>query len=253
MGKAIKLKEQRKIERIAREQRKENRRKILLRAIVGISILIIIFGGSYLGGIYAKNNWFESKNTASKNASKTSTSSSSITRVFSKPPAMTININKQYTADFTTSEGNFEVSLDAKDTPVTVNNFVFLANQKFYDGLTFHRIIKDFMIQGGDPKGNGSGGPGYKFNDEKIVGDYTPGTVAMANSGANTNGSQFFIMAGDYSNGKLPKNYVIFGKVVSGMDTVKKIADVKVTDNGQGEKSKPVVPVFIKNVTIEEK
>ena len=252
MGKAKKLKEQRKIERIEQAQRKENRRKILMRAVFGISILIIIFGGAYLGGIYAKNNWNNSKAATTTSSSKTNNSQATITRKYSKAPAMTIDANKNYTADVETNLGDFDIALDAKDTPITVNNFVFLASHQFYNGLTFHRIIKDFMIQGGDPNGNGTGGPGYKFNDEKIVGDYTPGTVAMANSGANTNGSQFFIMTGDYSNGKLPKDYVIFGKVSSGMDTVMKINDVKVTGNGQGQTSKPVSSVIIKKVTINE-
>ena len=141
----------------------------------------------------------------------------------------------------------------AKDAPKTVNNFVMLAKDKFYDGLTFHRIVKDFMIQGGDPAGTGSGGPGYKFNDEPVVGDYTQGTIAMANSGKNTNGSQFFIMTGDYSNGKLPKDYVIFGKVSSGLDVVKKLNETATTDNGSGEQSKPTEKVVISKVTIEEK
>ncbi len=96
---------------------------------------------------------------------------------------MTIDENKKYTAEFSTSKGDFTAELDAKNTPKTVNNFVFLSRDGFYDGLTFHRIIKDFMVQGGDPSGDGSGGPGYKFDDEQIVGDYTTGTLAMANSG----------------------------------------------------------------------
>jgi cyclophilin family peptidyl-prolyl cis-trans isomerase len=108
------------------------------------------------------------------------------------------------------------------------------------------------MIQGGDPQGNGSGGPGYRFDDEAFSGDYTPGTLAMANSGANTNGSQFFIMTGDYSNGKLPKNYTIFGKVISGMEVVQKIAETPVIDNGQGEVSKPTEDVIINKIVIKE-
>ena len=173
-------------------------------------------------------------------------------RTYSQAPDMQIDTSKTYVAKFETNDGNFEITLDAKDAPKTVNNFVVLAKDGYYDGLTFHRIVKDFMIQGGDPLGNGSGGPGYKFDDEKVVGDYTPGTVAMANSGANTNGSQFFIMTGDYSGGKLPKSYTIFGNVTSGMDVVNKINITPTVDNGQGEQSKPTTTVLINKVTIEE-
>lgn len=107
------------------------------------------------------------------------------------------------------------------DVPLAFSNFIALANTKFYDGLTFHRREEGFVIQGGDPKGDGTGGPGYKFVDEPVSRDYKRGIVAMANSGPNTNGSQFFIMLADYP---LPKQYTIFGKVVEGMEVVDKIA-----------------------------
>lgn len=106
------------------------------------------------------------------------------------------------------------------DTPITSSNFMFLVNDKFYDGLTFHRREEGFVIQGGDPNGNGTGGPGYKFIDEPVTREYDRGIVAMANAGPNTNGSQFFIMLAD---NQLPKQYTIFGKVVEGMDIVDKI------------------------------
>src|SRR4051795_10311324 len=114
---------------------------------------------------------------------------------YSAPPALTIDPKKHYTATLKTARGEIVCELFAKEAPTTVNNFVFLAREKFYDGLTFHRVIADFMIQGGDPTGTGRGGPGYKFEDE--VGDAnpnknTPGTLSMANAGPNTNGSQFF-------------------------------------------------------------
>jgi len=167
-----------------------------------------------------------------------------------QPPAMQIDKSKNYSAILKTSEGDITIDLDAKKVPITVNNFIVLARQNFYSGLTFHRVVKDFMIQGGDPKGDGSGGPGYKFADENLEGKYTRGTVAMANSGPNTNGSQFFIIHKDYD---LPNKYVIFGHVSSGMEAVDKIAEAKVTDNGAGEKSKPLVPVKIDSVEIVEK
>jgi len=167
-----------------------------------------------------------------------------------QPPAMQIDKSKTYSAILKTGEGDITIDLDAKKVPITVNNFVALAKKNFYDGTVFHRVMKDFMIQGGDPNGDGSGGPGYKFADESLDGKYTRGTVAMANSGPNTNGSQFFIIHKDYD---LPNSYVIFGHVSSGMDAVDKIAEAKVTDNGAGEKSKPVKPVAIDSVEIVEK
>jgi len=167
-----------------------------------------------------------------------------------QPPAMQIDQNKTYSATLKTSAGEMTIDLDAKKTPITVNNFVTLARDKFYDGLIFHRVIKDFMIQGGDPNGDGSGGPGYKFADEPFDGEYTRGTVAMANSGPNTNGSQFFIIHQDYA---LPKNYVIFGHISSGLDTLDKIAEAGTVVSGSGEKSKPIDPVKIESVEVVEK
>ena len=165
-------------------------------------------------------------------------------------PTMQIDKTKQYTAILNTSEGNIEIALSSEMTPITVNNFVYLAQNKFYDNTIFHRVIDGFMIQGGDPLGNGTGGPGYKFDDEKFDGSYSRGTIAMANSGPNTNGSQFFIMHKDYP---LPKNYVIFGKVTKGIEVVDKIAQAKVVQSAMGENSTPVSPVTIKSIVIVEK
>ena len=122
--------------------------------------------------------------------------------------------------------------------------------KSFYNNVVFHRVIKGFMIQGGDPTGTGTGGPGYQFADEPFTGEYTRGTVAMANSGPNTNGSQFFIMHADYP---LPKNYVIFGQVAKGLDVVDKIAAAPVEMSSSGEQSKPVNPVKVNSVEIIEK
>lgn len=164
-------------------------------------------------------------------------------------PAMQIDANKTYTATLKTTEGDIVIALNAKQTPITVNNFVSLSRSDFYNNTIFHRVIKGFMIQGGDPEGSGAGGPGYKFDDEPFEGEYTKGTVAMANSGPNTNGSQFFIMHGDTP---LPKNYVIFGKVTSGMDVVDKIATAQVRSSVSGEMSDPVAPVKITSAEIKE-
>lgn len=128
---------------------------------------------------------------------------------------------KNKKAVIVTNKGTIEFTLDATQSPKTVSNFVYLAENHFYDGLTFHRVEPGFVIQGGDPSGNGTGGPGYKFEDEKVTSDYKAGTVAMANAGPNTNGSQFFICLGDQPS--LPKLYNIFGQVTKGIDVVKNI------------------------------
>lgn len=186
-----------------------------------------------------------------KNSADTSEKPSEISGKKSMPtPKMEISKDKKYTAFLQTTEGNITIQLFADKTPVTVNNFVYLAKKGFYNNTIFHRVIKSFMIQGGDPEGTGAGGPGYQFDDEKFEGEYTRGTVAMANAGPNTNGSQFFIMHENYD---LPKNYVIFGKVIEGMETVDKIAEAEVEDNGMGEISKPVKPTKINRITIKEK
>lgn len=165
---------------------------------------------------------------------------------------MTIDTSKKYEATLHTTDGDIVIDLLASEDPITVNNFVFLSKQGFYNNVTFHRIIKGFMIQTGDPTGTGSGGPGYKFKDEPVTRNYTRGTVAMANAGPNTNGSQFFIVQEDMT-GKLPKNYTIFGEVVKGMDVVDKIANTPVTQNAFGEMSKPTQQVLIKSVDISVK
>jgi cyclophilin family peptidyl-prolyl cis-trans isomerase len=126
-------------------------------------------------------------------------------------------------AVITTLKGVIEFTLNSKAAPKSVSNFVYLAELGFYDGLTFHRVEPGFVIQGGDPSGNGTGGPGYAFPDEPVQGEYTEGAVAMANSGLNTNGSQFFITLANVSK-SLPKQYNLFGQVTKGMDVVQRIA-----------------------------
>jgi peptidyl-prolyl cis-trans isomerase B (cyclophilin B) len=150
------------------------------------------------------------------------TSGSGGKRSFSAPPAMSINTAHHYLVTMKTSKGDITLCLDPQLAPNTVNNFVFLTRNGFYNGLTFHRVVADFVIQGGDPQGTGSGGPGYKFNDEPVKAQYTAGALAMANSGANTNGSQFFICTVD-DTAKLQKLYNLFGYVQTGMDVVLKI------------------------------
>lgn len=164
-------------------------------------------------------------------------------------PAMMIDAKKTYTAVLHTAKGDITIALTADKTPITVNNFVYLARNNFYDNTIFHRVIKNFMIQGGDPLGNGTGGPGYRFEDEPFEGEYTKGTVAMANAGPNTNGSQFFIMHADTP---LQKDYVIFGKVIKGIEVVDAIATSSVEVGTTGEPSKPTTPVVVTSVEIIE-
>lgn len=164
-------------------------------------------------------------------------------------PEMIVDQNKKYEATLHTSVGDITLSLNTKETPITANNFIYLAKNKFYDNTIFHRVIDGFMIQGGDPRGDGTGGPGYQFADEDFSGEYKRGTIAMANSGPNTNGSQFFIMHQDYA---LQPNYVIFGQVISGLEVVDKIATAQVTNSFGGELSKPIEPVTINSITIVE-
>lgn len=130
---------------------------------------------------------------------------------------------KNKKAIISTNKGDIEIELYADKAPKTVSNFIYLAQNGFYNGLIFHRVEPGFVIQGGDPSGNGTGGPGYKFEDEAVQGEYVKGAVAMANSGANTNGSQFFVCLDDLSSG-LPKQYNLFGQVTKGMEVVEKIS-----------------------------
>jgi cyclophilin family peptidyl-prolyl cis-trans isomerase len=173
--------------------------------------------------------------------------SSPRTTKFSAPPPMVIDPSKRYTAQMETSLGSITVALDAASAPKTVNNFVFLARYHYYDGIIFHRIIKGFVCQGGDPEGSGRGGPGYRFEDElPKPGRYEIGSLAMANAGPNTNGSQFFIISGNSGAG-LPPQYSLFGKVVKGLDVVEAMQSVP---TGSGDRPKD--DVVIKSVTITE-
>jgi cyclophilin family peptidyl-prolyl cis-trans isomerase len=163
------------------------------------------------------------------------------------PPEMVIDPSKRYTAEMDTSLGTMTIALDAVAAPKTVNNFVFLAREGFYDGVVFHRIIQGFMCQGGDPEGSGRGGPGYRFADElPQPGRYEVGSVAMANAGPNTNGSQFFIVSGQ-SGVRLPPQYSLFGKVVKGLDVLDEMEKVP---TGPGDR--PKQDVVINKVTITE-
>lgn len=164
---------------------------------------------------------------------------------WSSPPTMTIDPASSYTAVIDTTAGSITVELLPGEAPNTVNNFVFLARQGFYNNVIFHRTIPGFMIQGGDPTGTGGGGPGYRFADEPVQRAYSRGVLAMANAGPDTNGSQFFIMHADYG---LPPNYTIFGQAVAGLETIDVIATAPTQPGGEG--STPVNPVVIQSVEI---
>jgi len=170
-------------------------------------------------------------------------------KVYASLPEMNIDVNKKYTAVMNTNMGTMFIEFFTNDAPMTVNNFINLSKDGYYNDVIFHRVISGFMIQGGDPSGTGHGEmgkyPGYKFEDElnnQIP--YEKGILAMANAGPNTNGSQFFIMHADYP---LPYQYTIFGKVIDGMDVIDKIASVET-----GEGDRPVSDVVIESVEIKE-
>jgi cyclophilin family peptidyl-prolyl cis-trans isomerase len=159
---------------------------------------------------------------------------------------MCVDPNKSYTAEMVTTKGTLRIALDPLAAPKTVNNFVFLARYHYFDGIFFHRVIPGFVLQGGDPQGTGTGGPGYRFEDElPKAGRYELGSLAMANAGPDTNGSQFFVISGP-DGAALPPKYSLFGKVVSGLEVV---ADIDAIGTRSGT---PKERVVIESVTISE-
>ena len=210
---------------------------------IGAIILVLIIAGVW----YAQSSDAPETATESygdnESATQNSSDSTSETNTFTPKEDEKVVVLE-------TSMGNIEIALAESDAPKTTANFLKLVGDGFYDGVIFHRVIAGFMIQGGDPTGTGTGGPGYQFEDELNAQTesyklgYVKGTVAMANAGPDTNGSQFFIMHQDY---RLPHNYTIFGHVVSGQDVVDKIAIVATDDN-----DKPLIPVTIKKAYIKE-
>ena len=165
-------------------------------------------------------------------------------------PKMVIDATKTYSSVIHTNHGSMTLELFATEAPLTVNNFVFLAREGFYDGLVFHRVIKEFMIQGGCPRGDGTGGPGYRFPDEAVTRPYIKGTLAMANAGPNTNGSQFFIVHG--ARVGLPPNYTIFGMLSDGLEVLDALANAPVSSGRGGERSQPTARLEISTVEIIE-
>lgn len=170
--------------------------------------------------------------------------SAPVSQKFSSAPEMGIDTSKRYTATMETSMGTMVIALDAINAPLTVNNFVFLALNHYYEGVIFHRIINGFMCQGGDPTGTGTGGPGYRFNDETVKQRYQLGSIAMANAGPNTNGSQFFLISGASGVG-LPPQYNHFGQIVKGLEVLDAMQAVQ---TARGDR--PLTDVVINKVTI---
>jgi len=172
--------------------------------------------------------------------------SESRTTSFASAPPMVIDPAKSYTARMETSMGDLTIELDPQNAPLTVNNFVFLATNRYYEGVVFHRVIQGFVCQGGDPEGSGRGGPGYKFADEEVKKPYELGSVAMANAGPDTNGSQFFLISGPSGVG-LPPQYNHFGKITEGLDVLDRMEKV-----ATGPSDRPREDVVINRVTITE-
>ena len=251
MSKAAKRERQRQ-NRVARreyEEAVEKRRRFWRSArnlsffLIPIAVVLVI--------VLVRNSGGNDKSSAND---KTSSTTLPAKQTFAAAPPLTVDPSKTYVATVDTNQGSFQMTLDPKVAPQTVNSFVFLANQGFYDGLPFHRVVKDFVIQGGDPKGDGTGGPGYTLPDEPPPNGYEKYSVAMANSGPGTSGSQFFIVttdAGAKNLGGPPYLYSALGKVTSGTDTIDKINKLGSTASSPSAQ-KPTKPVTIDKVTITQ-
>ncbi|HVX22998.1 MAG TPA: peptidylprolyl isomerase [Acidimicrobiales bacterium] len=247
----------------AAEAKRVRRKKLLRNSLIVGGLAVVVVGSVLL----INQPWSHSSATTTTTSAKSSTTTSSSTTTtaataedaaaqkaadaaataagcpadpktrvntltWSSPPAMTIDTSKTYTATVKTTAGTFTITLDAKQAPETVNSFVFLANQNYFHCVTFHRVVPGFMDQTGDPTGTGSGGPGYQFANENLPQKYATGDVAMANSGANTNGSQFFVIVPGGAT-QLKPTYSLFGHVTKGMTVVEKInSEGNPTTNG---------------------
>ncbi len=251
--------------RQAERRARKRKRDMTLAIVAGVAAVVLL--------VVAASMLFGSQDTGDSAASVTPTvtppspcgspkppaSASETKPQFKHPPPMTIDPQASYTATFHTTCGTFAAELLPHVAPEGVNNFVFLADEGIYDGLVFHRIVKDFVIQGGDPQGTGKGGPGYGFPIEtsKVQTFDAAGILAYANSGPDTNGSQFFVTlkATPFLDPTPQGSYTIFGKVTKGMDVVQKIGSVPTVAGPNcpsGEICSPTEPVFIKTVTIDE-
>jgi peptidylprolyl isomerase/peptidyl-prolyl cis-trans isomerase B (cyclophilin B) len=225
-------------------QRKQGQRRRIVRFFIPVIILavaaVIL---SNRGGDDAADDQSVAAGSAAGCPPKTGAAARKTE--FTKAPPMCIDTSKTYLANVKTNKGEFTITLDAKRAPKTVNSFVFLARNKFYDGVKFHRIIPGFVVQGGDPQGTGQGGPGYQFADElPKAGEYKVGSVAMANSGPDTNGSQFFVVTGP-EGAQLQPNYTLFGQVTAGLETTVKALEAVGTP-GAGTPSEEVMMTSVR-------
>ena len=253
-----------RLEQLQRQQAQQKRRKTA--GIWGGIVLVVLAVGLIIW-LFNRNKNDNSVAASSSTVAPTTTTpppgttavptpcpaadgSSPKTQTFAAPPAMCIDPTKTYTATVETNKGTFTVALDPTKAPNTVNNFVALAGYHYFDDTPCHRIIKDFVVQCGDPTGKGTGGPGYEFADElPKAGEYKIGSLAMANSGPNTNGSQFFIITGDQGT-KLPPNYTLFGQVTDGMDTTVAAMAAAANPDASANGVPPTEPITITKVTI---
>ena len=260
--------------RLAAEAQQQKRRRQIRNGIIGVVIVGVIVGIVFLVSGGSNNPASQSKGTTTTTAAgkgadaklqaqanevavkagcPASTKTTVNTQKYPSAPAMTIDTSKTYTATVVTTAGTFDIALDAKTAPTTVNNFVFLANKGYYHCVIFHRVIPQFMDQTGDPTGSGEGGPGYTIKDENPpkatnpADQYPLGSVAMANTGSpNSGGSQFFVVAGPQGE-SLPNTYALFGSVTSGMSVVDTI-----NQQGSAQGVPPDVTQRIISVTIHE-
>lgn len=267
MGRQAKLKQLKRQERQAQVKKTEKASKWAWYVFLTIIGVLLISGGVIyytvlrpdqpastekgIGDLFTETTEQESNFEENQGQSTTEVPAevlptSNEARHFSQYPEMIIDQNKQYFATLRTSYGDIKLELFVQEAPKAVNNFIFLARQHFYEGLSFHRVIHDFMIQAGCPRGDGTGNPGYQFEDEWTQRKLVRGSLAMANSGPNTNGSQFFIVTAEAAPW-LDGRHTNFGQAVSGMDVALAISEV-VTD----QRDKPQTPVIIKEVLIEE-
>ncbi|MFF0296392.1 peptidylprolyl isomerase [Kitasatospora sp. NPDC004615] len=217
---------------------KRKKRNVVVASVAALVVLAGI--GATAAGVFSSDKKDDKKASAAPTPSESG-------KKWAAEPAMSIDAASPYTATLDTSAGKVTLSLDAKKAPHTVNSFVFLAGQQYFDGSTCHRLTTDgiFVLQCGDPTGTGRGGPGYQFQDENLTGaTYPAGTVAMANAGANTNGSQFFLV---YKDTQLPPQYTPFGKITGGLDVLQKVAEAGV--KGGKTDGPPATPVDLKAVT----
>lgn len=256
MAKADRRARKRQNQQLAQQQRERiqkrtQRNKMIQRGVIVVVAVVLVVGAiaAFGGGKGKSKPSATTTPTTVDRCTVAAPKTAGNGKTYKKPPAMTIDATKTYTATIETSCGTMVATLDPKTAPVATNNFVFLARQGFYNGLKWHRVVKDFVIQGGDPKGDGSGGAGYSVKGEVPKGKYPLGALAAAKTGSDPNGtmgSQFFVVTGTQGE-QLPAQYATWGKITSGFEVAKTIESFA---NGDGP---PTRTLYIVKVTITEK